>query len=161
MLLTVSDLEIVECPPETLNAPGLYMLLSEGLIHVIDKALLSQPEQCMVVLTKLEEDGELVTRILAALGSWILWRVANMVSIYSLFINASRMYVVQMLLKLIMLHHVSVCRPNYRDYCEHRVLRRENKSKRTFRHQSTVQRARETLLLDCRTLRAGRQNFGG
>ena len=71
MLLTVSDLEIVECPPETLNAPGLYMLLSEGLIHVIDKALLSQPEQCMVVLTKLEEDGELVTRILAALGSWI------------------------------------------------------------------------------------------
>ena len=160
-LLTVSDLEIVECPPKTLNAPGLYLLLSEGPVPVLDKALLSQPEQCMAVLTKMEEDGELVTRIPAALGPWILWRVANMVSRYSPFINTSRRYVVQMLLKLIMFHTVFVCRPNYRDYCELRALRRENRSKRTFRHQSTVQRARGTLMLQCRTLRAGRQNFGG
>lgn len=83
-MLTVSDLEILECPPETLNAPGLYVLLSEGPVPVIDKALLTQPEQCMAVLTKLEEDGELVSRIPAALGPWILWRIANMVNIYSL-----------------------------------------------------------------------------
>jgi len=159
--LTVSDLEIVECPPKILNALGLYLLLSEGPVHVLDKALLSQPEQCMAVLTKMEEDGELVNRIPAALGPWILWRVANMVSRYSPFINTSRRYVVQMLLKLIMFHLVSVCRPNYRDYCEFRALRRENRLKRTFRHQSTVQRARGTLMLQCRTLRAGRQNFGG
>ena len=81
-LLTVSDLEILECPPQTRNAPGLYVLLSEGPVPVIDKALLTQPEQCMAVLTKLEEDGELVSRIPAALGPWILWRIANMVNIY-------------------------------------------------------------------------------
>ena len=108
-LLTVSDQEIVECPPKTLNAPDLYLLLSEGPILILDKALLSQPEQCMVVLTKMEEDGELVTRIPAALGPWILWRVANMVNRYSPFINTSWRYVVQMLLKLIMFHPVSVC----------------------------------------------------
>ena len=79
-LLTINDVRDLRDAPESVPVPGLYYLLSEGPISVVEKDLLMQPIQCMEHLTSMERNGKLSEKIISALGHWVQWRLARVVS---------------------------------------------------------------------------------
>lgn len=79
-LLGIQDIKDLRDAPEVVHAPGLYYLLSEGPVPVVEKEILTNHEECMERLRKMESDGQLSEKVIPALGHWIQWRLAKMVS---------------------------------------------------------------------------------
>ena len=78
--ICLADLPEIGPPPLILKVPGLFYLLSESPVQIVDRALLKIPADCMTALNQLEVNGVLSEKIMAAVGPWIHWKRAQLVS---------------------------------------------------------------------------------
>ncbi|KAG0595662.1 hypothetical protein M758_UG186100, partial [Ceratodon purpureus] len=66
--LSAVDLTQVGHLPPIQKVPGLYYILKESPLQIMDKELLLNPKVCMETLYALEEEDDLSGKVMASLG---------------------------------------------------------------------------------------------